>query len=305
MGSFKTLIDHIWLGLKYFLFFPIFSLLPPPYPYLFARHLSRLDYSYNSDKRKSIKKAMVEHLHDDHLSDEALNLITRRYFEVISCDEMDMFIYLFGFSKKFMRSIRIEGERYLDVSLKDGRCVLLSAHFGGGFWILPFLKEKGVKAHFFSADIKKEHYPSKKALYFYHRLRNWAVARASGGRVLFKQEGKKCLMEVLGKEGWVIILFDVPPFLVRENMEVSFLNRRALFPKGIVSIAKEANSPILPFFSFLDDGKRRRICFEEPIHVIDEEECVKKCVKLIEAKILERPDHWHFWPIANQFFSQS
>ena len=248
---------------------------------------------------------MVERLHDFHLSNEALDLITRRYFEVIFCDEMDMFIYLFGFSKKFIRSIKIEGERYLEETLKDGRGILLSAHFGGGFWILPFLKEKGVKAHFFSADIKREHYPSKEALYFYHRLRNWVVGRASGGRVLFKQEGKKGLIDVLEKEGWVIILFDVPPFLVRENMEVTFLKKRAVFPKGIISIAKETNSPILPFFSFLDDGRHRRISFEEPIHVIDEEECVKRCVKLIEAKIIERPDHWHFWPIANQFFPQS
>ena len=109
-------------------------------------------------------------------------------------------------------------------------------------------------------------------------------------------------MKVLEKGGWVIILFDVPPFLVRENMEVSFLKKRAFFPKGIISIAKETNSPILPFFSFLDEGGQRRISFEEPIHVIDEEECVKRCVKLIENRVIERPDHWHFWPIAEQFF---
>ena len=148
----------------------------------------------------------------------------------------------------------------------------------------------------------KEDYPSKKALYFYHRLRNWVVERASGDKVIFKQEGKKDLIEILEKGGRVIVLFDVPPFLIKENMEVSFLGKKAVFPKGIISIAKETNSPILPFFSFLDEGKHRRICFEKPLHVIDEEECVKRCVVLIESKIIERPDHWHFWPIADQFF---
>lgn len=281
---------------------PIFSLFPAPLPYLLSQYLSRLEYRYHPTRRESIRRGMAQFLKGVPCSREELDLATRRYFEVIFCDEMDLFIYLFGFSKRFIRGVKIEGEENLKEALRKRGGILLSAHYGGGFWILPFLKEKGVKAHFFSADIKREHYPSKKALYFYHRLRNWAVERASGGRVLFKQDGKKDLMKVLEKGGWVIILFDVPPFLVRENMEVSFLKKRAFFPKGIISIAKETNSLILPFFSFLDEGGQRRICFEEPIHVIDEEECVKRCVKLIENRITERPDHWHFWPIADQFF---
>ena len=215
---------------------------------------------------------------------------------------MDLFIYLFGFSRRFVRGVKIEGEGNLKEALGKRGGILLSAHFGGGFWILPFLKERGVKAHFFSADIKKEDYASRTAQYYYLRLRNWAVEKASGGGVLFKQGGKKDLIKVLEEGGWVIILFDVPPFLVRENMEVSFLGERSFFPKGIISIAKEMNAPILPFFSFLDEGRERRISFEEPIHVIDEEESVKRCVKLIENRIFERPDHWHFWPIAEQFF---
>lgn len=295
-------IENIWLGLRYFFFFPIFSLFPPPLPYLFSQYLSRLEYRYHPTRRESIRRGMAQFLKGVPSSREGLDLATRRYFEVIFCDEMDLFIYLFGFSRRFIRGVKIEGEENLKEALRKRGGILLSAHFGGGFWILPFLKEKGVKAHFFSADIKREHYPSKKALYFYHRLRNWVVERASGGRVLFKQDGKKDLIKVLKEGGWVVILFDVPPFLVRENMEVSFLKKRAFFPKGIISIARETNSPILPFFSFLDEGRQRRICFEEPIHVIDEEECVKRCVKLIENRVIERPDHWHFWPIADQFF---
>jgi lauroyl/myristoyl acyltransferase len=295
-------LENIWLGLRYFFLFPIFSLLPPPLPYLFARYLSRIDYWFSSTKRESIRKEMVKLLNDFYPSSEALDLATRLYFEVIFCDDIDIFIYLFGFSKRFVRGIRIEGEEHLKEVLRNGGGILLTAHFGGGFWILPFLKEKGVKAHFFSADIKKENYPSKKPLYFYHRLRNWVVKRASGGRILFKQDGKKSIIGVLEKGEWVIVLFDVPPFLVRENMEVSFLKKRALFPKGIISIAREMNSPVLPFFSFLDKGEQRRICFEKPIYVADEEECVKRCVELIERRVIERPGHWHFWPIADQFF---
>jgi lauroyl/myristoyl acyltransferase len=295
-------IENIWIALKYFFLFPIFSLLPLPLPCLLSRYLSRLEYQYHPSRRKSIRRGMAQFLKGVPCSREGLDLATRRYFEVIFCDEMDLFIYLFGSSRRFIRGIRIEGEENLRKALKNGGGILLSAHFGGGFWILPFLKERGIKAHFFSGDIKKEDYASRMALYYYRRLRGWAVERASGGRVLFKQDGKKNLIKVLEKGGWVIILFDVPPFLVRENMEVSFLKKRAFFPKGIISIAKETNSPILPFFSFLDEGRQRRISFEEPIHVIDEEECVKRCVKLIENRIIERPDHWHFWPIADQFF---
>ena len=79
-----------------------------------------------------------------------LDLATRRYFEVIFCDEMDLFIYLFGFWRRFIRGVKIEGEENLKEALRKRGGILLSAHFGGGLWILPFLKEKGVKAHFFT-----------------------------------------------------------------------------------------------------------------------------------------------------------
>lgn len=111
-------------------------------------------------------------------------------------------------------------------------------------------------------------------------------------------------MRALKQKKWVVVLFDVPPFIVKENMEVSFLGKNARFPKGIISIAKELNVPILFFFSYLDGEKERRICFEKPVYVKDEGKCVEECVRLIEKRILERPDHWHLWPFAGQFFVQ-
>jgi hypothetical protein len=85
-------------------------------------------------------------------------------------------------------------------------------------------------------------------------------------------------------------------------MEVPFLRERAIFPKGIISIAKETRVPILPFFSFLDGVKQRRLVFEEPFFVDKVDEGVHTCVKLIERKVVERPDHWHLWSVAHQFF---
>jgi lauroyl/myristoyl acyltransferase len=297
-------IENIWLWLKYFLFFPIFSLFPIPFPYFLSRYLSRVDYWYNFAKKKSIKKWMNELLDGAHFSRRELNLATRRYFEVIYCGEIDIYIYLLGFSKIFMRRLKIEGEQNLREALGDGGGILLSAHFGGGFWVIPFLKDLGIEAHFFSVDIKPEDYPFKKALYLYERLSNWVVERASGRRVLYKRERKRGLIGPLEEGKWVIVLFDVPPFLVREKMEVSFLGKKTWFPKGVISIGKEMDVPIVPFFSYLDKGNDRRVCFEKPIYVKDGGKCVEECVRLIEKRILERPDHWHLWPFAGQFFVQ-
>jgi lauroyl/myristoyl acyltransferase len=251
-----------------------------------------------------MKKWMATLLGGTDLSRKELDLATRRYFEVIYCDQIDIFIYLFGFSKSFIRRLKIEGKENLREALKNEGGILLSAHFGGGFWILPFLKDLGVKAHFFSADIRRENYPFKKALYLYERLCNWVVDRASGGRVLYKKGGRESLIRALEERKWVIVLFDVPPFLVKENMEVSFLGKKTFFPKGVISIGKEMDVPIVPFFSYLDKGRYRRVCFEKPIYVKDEEKCVEDCVRLIEKRIMERPDHWHMWPFADQFFAQ-
>ena len=247
---------------------------------------------------------MVLLLGHSYFSRMDLDLVIRRYFEVVYCDEIDIFIYLFGFSKSFIRRLKIEGKEHLDEALRNGGRILLSAHFGGGFWILPYLKDLGVTMHFFSADIKKENYPFKRPLYLYEKLGNWVVEKASNSRVLYKKGGRKSLIRALNEKKWVIVLFDVPPYLIRDNVEVQFLNMRTKFPKGLISIAKELNMPVLPFFSFLENGTDRKICFEKPIYVKNEEESVKECVRLIDRRIRERPDHWHLWPFANQFFYQ-
>ena len=298
------LIESIWLWLKYFFFFPIFSFFPPPFPYLFARYLSRLDYLYNVTKKRSMKKWMVELLGRSHFSRKELDLATRRYFEVIYCDEIDNFIYLFGFSKSFIRRLKIEGEGNLSEALRSHGGFLLCTHFGGGFWILPFLRDKGMKVQFYSPDIKKEDYPYKKAFYAYLRFSNWMIQKVFNRRIIYKREGKESIIKALKEGKWVTTAFDVPPYLVRENMEVQFLGKKTRFPKGLFSIAKEVNAPILPFFSYLDKGKGRKICFEKPIDVMDERECVENCIKMVERKIKEKPDHWHLWPFADQFFSQ-
>jgi lauroyl/myristoyl acyltransferase len=247
---------------------------------------------------------MIQLLDDPHLSKKELALAARRYFEIIYCDQVDRFIYALGWQKSFIRGLKVEGSENLNEVLRNEGGILLSAHFGGGFWILPFLKNLGIKAHFFSADIERKNYPYKMPLYLYYKLNIWVVERASGRRILYKKEGGKSLSRAMEEKKWVVVLFDVPPFLVKEKMEVSFLGKKTWFPKGVISIGKEMDVPIVPFFSYLGTKNYRRICFEKPIYVKNEEKTVEECVRLIEKRILERPDHWHMWPFADQFFSE-
>jgi lauroyl/myristoyl acyltransferase len=122
--------------------------------------------------------------------------------------------------------------------------------------------------------------------------------------VLSKGEGKQGIRRVLEEGEWVIILLDVPPFRVKDHVKVSFLGKKILLPGGILSIARDTGAPILPFFSYVLDGRIRGIRFEKPIvRVENEEECAGQCARLIEGWILERPGHWHFWPIVHEFFS--
>ncbi len=295
--------ENLWLGLRYFFLFPIFSLLPPPLPRLFSRFLARMEYRYHRVRRESIRAEMVRFPQVVPSLPATLDSTVCRYFEMIFCDEMDLFVYLLGFSRNVMKTMKIEGEDHLQEGVKNNRGgILLSAHFGAGFWILPLLKDRGISAHFFSADIDRSDHPSGKALYYYRRLRIGAVKRATGERTLYKKAGRQELIQALNSGKWVIILFDVPPFLVKDVMETPFLGRRAIFPKGIVSIARETQTPILPFFAYLDGEKERRLVFEKPFFVDEVDESVRTCVRLIEKNVIERPDHWHLWPVAHHFF---
>ncbi len=295
-------MNNIWNGLKYFFLFPLFSLLPPPFPYFLARRLSHVEYLFDQKRRNAVRKGILLYFPDHSLRGEVLNLTLRKYFEVIACDDLDAYLYSSPFSNFYLSRLKIEGHPNLKKALKIGPCILLSTHFGGGFWILPLLKSWGVSARFFSAEVRRENYPGQVSLYLYHWLRTLTVKQASGRKVLFKGKGKEEMRKALENGSCLIVLLDVPPFLVKERIEVVFLGKSASFPRGIVRIAKELELPILPFFSYLDQGKLRRIRFEEPVRVKDERECVEKLVRLIEREILQRPDHWHFWSVAEQFF---
>jgi lauroyl/myristoyl acyltransferase len=294
--------ENIWMGFKYFFLLPLMGLFPPPLPYFFSRSISRLECRYHAERKELARQGMTQFLPGASVSAEATEEVLRRYFEVLFCDDIDAFIYLFGFSKWFLKRVRIEGEEYLKGALRQKGGVLMSCHFGGGFWVLPFLRARGFKVRFFSADIKKEDYPDRKVLYYYLRLRSWAVERASGEGILFRKKGRQGLTQSLQEGAWVLVLLDVPPHLVQEKAEVSFLGRRAWFPKGIFSIAKETKVSVLPFFSFLERRGYRRIVFERPMEVVDEVESLNESVAMLEKRVRERPDHWHFWPIAHQFF---
>jgi hypothetical protein len=61
---------------------------------------------------------MAQFLKGVPCSREGLDLATRRYFEVIFCDEMDLFIYLFGFSRRFIRGVKI-GEGFFSQPISE------------------------------------------------------------------------------------------------------------------------------------------------------------------------------------------
>lgn len=297
------MIENLWHAVKYFFCYPLFALFPPPLPYRLARGLSRFELRFDAKRRESVCKGLSHVYGEGHFSPSERDRIVRDYFEMVCCDEIDVYIYLSWFSNRFLGELKVEGLNYLEGITPGPKGIFLTAHFGGGFWILPFLRNRGIPASFLSAEIRRSDQPGRFFLYLYQRFRIWAVRRASGKRVLSKGEGKQGIRKAMEGGEWVIVLLDVPPFRVKDRLEVPFLGKRALFPKGILSIARDTGSSILPFCSFVLPGRTRGIRFEKPIvRVEKEEECARFCAGLIEGWIRERPGHWHFWPIAHEFF---
>ncbi len=245
---------------------------------------------------------MADFLSEVYLPREALDLATRRYLEMVFCDEMDMYIYLFGFAKRFMRRVKFEGLENLKEAKKNRTVLLLSSHFGGGFWVLPYLKSQGIVVQCLSADHRKQDYASQMVMYYYLQLRMFAVEKACGTKIIYKTGARPKITKGLEEGRWILMLYDVPSFMIREKLELPFLGRRAWFSKGTATLSREMEAPLFFFFSYLDEGDQRRICFEKPIHVDDDEKAIKTCASLVEKRVMERPDHWHFWPVADQFF---
>ncbi|HKA53108.1 MAG TPA: lysophospholipid acyltransferase family protein [Candidatus Binatia bacterium] len=287
--------------LDYFLILPVLSLFPVPLAYQLARLRGRWHTWWNPSC------AARASLHSKALLGGE-NTTAGRYWEIVSCDEIDAYLFLGKPFRRIAKFIRVEGEEYLQEMRRHGKgVVLLSAHLGGALLSNPFLRTLGLTPQYIMRPVGRDEFPGVlPALYLYFRFRTWCATRAVGAPPLLSGRGVEEAVEAVRRGTWLWVALDVPPQFAGRTKRAEFFGRPARFPYGAFLIAARAEAPILPFFTSVDHNNRRTFRFLRPIWPPTTpqatEEAFHHCVRLLEQEIRARPDQWFFWEGAGVFF---
>ena len=80
---------------------------------------------------------------------------------------------------------------------------------------------------------------------------------------------------------------------------------RVEFPKRVFKNDRRHGYSCVPFFAYLAEDQTRTFQFYPPYRIGAEQEIgpvLQECAKIFESHLLERPEQWFFWEIADAFW---
>lgn len=247
----------------------------------------------------------------ESFSEIEYDLLGERYFSILSCDDIDTYLQLFKPWKINKKFIKVEGKEIFEEIVKQGKgCVLLTAHYGGAFFIFNIIKEAGGKPQFLLRPIRREYLKKDISKRVFMKLRIFSVRKAIGERMIFtgEKETKNRILQSLKKGYHIVIMFDVPPFFIKgKSIEVYLLGKKWYFPYGFLELLIGRDFAVIPFFTFMNDQWERIFQFYPPFWIEKNEDLLDKfqqSVNIFEEHLRKRPEQWFFWDDAQVFWEK-
>ncbi len=190
-----------------------------------------------------------------------------------------------------------EGRHHWESARDSGRGVIVvTSHIGG--WeigsVVPAAAEEQAVIH-----VVREREADPEAQAFIEELLE--SHGGSGYRTHFAADDQDLGMELYAalREGEVVALQGDRPRRGGHVVSVTLFGQRACLPPGPAQLARLAEVPLLPVFTFFEGPGRYRIKFSEPIRVprtadrlADVQQATQVLASVIEGAIREHPEQW-------------
>jgi hypothetical protein len=183
--------------------------------------------------------------------------------------------------------------------------LILSAHRGNGWWILPQLAAQGEPVRFVIAPPAN---PNSWVDYFFWPLKRlrWFLLNRTGGAPLIQAHGAtQVSREVFSQKGRVLALIDLPPAVARSCKPLSFFSRTAYMPRRLIDLAVESGAHIYYCRSDVNpENLKVHIEYERIDSHLGAQAVFETYAKLLEADICAQPGSWHAWGHVDLFFQE-
>lgn len=107
------------------------------------------------------------------------------------------------------------------------------------------------------------------------------------------------IYKILASNGIIVCTLDNSHPFTR-NIQIPFLGRNALLPCGILYLVRKLNAVLIPCFTYKAKGNIFECLPSFSMSISNDEEvdiqtCMTGITKIIESKILEKPEQWLMW----------
>jgi len=270
------------------------AILPWRWCFLVFQQLAHMRWLYRTPCEEALRQARERNWAG---TDEERWLWVRRLVTLV--DHADHYLCLWRSDKWMQKHLQVEGAW----PSNEQAVLLLTFHWGAGFWGLRHAAAQGLRPHALVASLESQAFQGRTVLSWYARSRNANVARTLGASTIDVARQLKKVIRALHDKHALLGVVDVPADEVKASMVIELLGMQASVPRGLLRLAVEQQVPVVMYITGLNMRSGQRFLRIKPMGSCTLVEDLAARVYGELAKVIaEEPPAWHFWGIAERFF---
>lgn len=181
--------------------------------------------------------------------------------------------------------------------------VLLTFHWGAGYWGLRHAARHGHHPHALMASLNNAAYAGRTVLNLYAKSRNRHVEKALGAIPFDVSVALKSVIKALRQGKQVLGVVDVPADSASGAIAVELLGMRAEVPRGLLRLVVELQLPAVVYITGLDVQTGQRFLRISPmVQGLSLDALSAMVFAQLQQVIAEDAPAWHFWAEAPRLF---
>ena len=267
-----------------------------PWNFCFAifKRLARMRWLYREPCEAALKQARERGWAG---ADEAHWLWVRRLVTLV--DHADHYLGLWRGDGWMQKHLQVQGVW----PVHSHGIMLLTFHWGAGFWGLRHAAAQGLQPHALVASLDSHAYQGRTVMSIYARSRNAHVARILASPTIDVAKHLKQVIQALRDNHSLLGVMDVPADEAKSSMLIDVLGMQARVPRGLLRLAVYQQVPVVIYITGINTQTGQRFLRIKPLGTpTDVNELAKVVFGELEGIIAEDAPAWHFWSIANRLF---
>lgn len=184
--------------------------------------------------------------------------------------------------------------------------MLLTPHYGQGFWALYYFKqERGLPVAWLHLPPPVRSPLGEKLAARHARKRIAQVEALGSSRAIPTGGSVQIMQQNLCNQGQAVLAMpDVPPDPARSRLNVCLLGQQASIPAGSLEMAARAQVPVYMYCIAMDrHSGQRRMRLQGPYEGLSAQQLADEFAAMLSAAIRDDPCAWHLWPHLQQFLN--